>query len=635
MLHNPCAQTTAPAAARVGRRDQAQIRDRALTGSAFSVQRAGVVSRVGRPAASLVALRILFLVSAHNGLSQRAWIALTELGHEVTVAVVDSAASMDAAVHTHDTDLIVCPFLKTIIPESIWAKHRCLIVHPGPQGDRGPSSLDWAIELGMRDWGVTVLEANGELDAGQVWATRSFRMRELGKSSLYRHQVRHAAIEALAEAIANILDGSIASQAPDPDRAAVPGRARPLMTQDVRAIDWSSDCTDTVLRKLRAGEGHPGVLDSIQGREFHLFGAHRERVLRGEPGELIAQRDGAICRATIDGAVWITHLKRCDTPTKRYFKLPAACALALAGLDPDLPESSVAVHEPLAAGHTYREISYAEQAAVGYLHFDFYNGAMSTEQCTRLREAYTYARSRSETRVIVLMGGRDYFSNGIHLNVIEAAENPAAESWRNLNAITDLVREIIETDSHLVISALRGDAAAGGVALALAADHVVGREDIVLNPSYQHMGGLYGSEYWTYLMPRRIGAAMTATLINPPFTPIGAHRAVRIGMLDATFGATLNSFDNHTRDLAERLATDPGLQHQLAQKRLRRARDEQAKPLHAYRNEELTASLKSFFGPDPSYHQARRRFVYKTAPHHAHGATADTIERGARAAAAA
>ena len=628
MFHNLCPNTTAPAGVRVGCGEQAQIGDRALAGSAFSVERAGLVSRVGRPTDSPVALRILFLVSAHNGLSQRAWIALTELGHEVTVAVVDSAASIEAAVHTHDSELIVCPFLKTMIPESIWAKHRCLIVHPGPKGDRGPSSLDWAIELGIRDWGVTVLEANGELDAGEVWATRSFRMRELGKSSLYRHEVRHAAIEALAEAIAKILDGRIASQAPDPDRAAVPGRSRPLMTQNVRAIDWSSDCTDTVLRKLHAGEGHPGVLDSIHGREFHLFGAHRERVLRGQPGELIAQRDGAICRATIDGAVWITHLKRRDTPTKRYFKLPAERALALAGLETDVPESRVAVHEPLPADHTYREIAYEEHAAVGYLHFDFYNGAMSTEQSRRLREAYTYARSRSETRVIMLMSGRDYFSNGIHLNVIEAAENPAAESWRNLNAMNDLVGEIIETDSHLVISALRGDAAAGGVALALAADYVVGREDIVLNPYYQHMGGLYGSEYWTYLLPRRIGAEMTATLINPPFTPIGAHQAVRMGLLDATFGATLNSFDNHSRDLAERFAADPGLQNQLAQKRLRRARDERAKPLHAYRNEELTESLKSFFGPDPSYHQARRRFVYKTAPHHADRPPADTRERG-------
>ncbi|MGZ4229503.1 MAG: hypothetical protein ACXVH3_29710 [Solirubrobacteraceae bacterium] len=60
-------------------------------------------------------LRILFLVSAHNGLSQRAWIALTELGHKVYVAVVDSAAAMEAAVAEHDPELIVCPFLKTLI----------------------------------------------------------------------------------------------------------------------------------------------------------------------------------------------------------------------------------------------------------------------------------------------------------------------------------------------------------------------------------------------------------------------------------------------------------------------------------------------------------------------------------------
>ena len=65
------------------------------------------------------------------------------------------------------------------------------------------------------------------------------------------------------------------------------------------------------------------------------------------------------------------------------------------------------------------------------------------------------------------------------------------------------MRDVIETDSHLVVSALSGDAAAGGVPLALAADHVVAREDVVLNPYYRHMGGLYGSEYWTYLLPRR------------------------------------------------------------------------------------------------------------------------------------
>ena len=63
---------------------------------------------------------------------------------------------------------------------------------------------------------------------------------------------------------------------------------------------------------------------------------------------------------------------------------------------------------------------------------------------------YRYARGRG-TSVIVLMGGLDFFSNGIHLNVIEAAEDPAAESWSNLQAIDDVVREVIETDSQLVV----------------------------------------------------------------------------------------------------------------------------------------------------------------------------------------
>ena len=102
-------------------------------------------------------VRVLFLVSAHNGLSQRALVGLRELGHDVTVAVVESAAAIEAAVDEHRPELIVCPFLKTMIPESIWAEHRCLIVHPGPRGDRGPSSLDWAIELESERLGVTVL----------------------------------------------------------------------------------------------------------------------------------------------------------------------------------------------------------------------------------------------------------------------------------------------------------------------------------------------------------------------------------------------------------------------------------------------------------------------------------------------
>ena len=561
------------------------------------------------------AMQILFLVSAHNSLSQRAWIALTERGHDVTIAVVGSASAMEAAVQTHAPELIVCPFLKTRIPESIWQRHCCLIVHPGPRGDRGPSSLDWAIELDKANWGVTVLQANGEFDAGEVWATGTFSMRKVAKSSVYRHEVRRAATEAVMDAIDRlVLVGGASSERADATSLAS-GPCLPLMTQEVRAIDWTSDRTERVLRKIRAADGSPGVLDTIDGKHFHLFGAHPEQSLRGQPGELLAQRDGAICRATVDGAVWITHLKRQDSERVRHFKLPSARALALADVELDVPEIGIAVGAQVPEEHTYREIAYHEHGDVGYLRFEFYNGAMSTDQSVRLREAYAHARAQRHTKVIVLLGGDDYFSNGIHLNEIEAADDPGIESWRNLHAIDDLVKDIVTTDSHLVISAIAGDAGAGGVPLALAADYVLARDDTVLNPYYQHMGGLYGSEYWTYLLPRRVGPATTARLTGAPFRPVGAPEALRIGLIDAAFAVDLEDFRACATAFAERIAHDGLHQARLCDKRRRRAHDERVKPLQAYREEELARCHQSFFGPASGYHEARRRFVYKLTAH--------------------
>jgi putative two-component system protein, hydrogenase maturation factor HypX/HoxX len=138
--------------------------------------------------------------------------------------------------------------------------------------------------------------------------------------------MRRAAIEAILDALDRLALAGEAQSANGQVASVAMGPCLPLLTQESRAIDWKSDRTDRVLRKIRAGDGHPGVLDEIAGQHFHLFGGHPERTLRGRTGELLAQRDGAICRATVDGAVWITHLKRQASATDRHFKLPAARA---------------------------------------------------------------------------------------------------------------------------------------------------------------------------------------------------------------------------------------------------------------------------------------------------------------------
>ena len=178
-------------------------------------------------------------------------------------------------------------------------------------------------------------------------------------------------------------------------------------------------------------------LETVSAAGAALEDAHAERLSEpAAPGTIVARRDGAVLRAAADGGVWIGHAKRMDSALA--YKLPVA--LAFPAEVRALPASQVALDVPF-DGTGYREIRYEEEDAVGYLHFPFYNGAMSTAQCERLLAAYSFALARP-THVLVLMGGPDFWSNGIHLNVIEAAESPADESWRNINAIDDVTRAI-------------------------------------------------------------------------------------------------------------------------------------------------------------------------------------------------
>jgi putative two-component system hydrogenase maturation factor HypX/HoxX len=550
-------------------------------------------------------MRILLLAHSFNSLTQRLWVELTDAGHEVSLEFDVRDSVTIEAVRMFEPDLVVAPFLKRAIPEEVWKHHRCLVIHPGVRGDRGPSALDWAVLDGEARWGVTALQANAEMDAGDIWASVEFDMRPASKGSLYRNEVTEAAVAALLQTLQRLADG-VPPEPLDYSKPDVRGRLRPLMRQADRAIDWRRDDANTVLRKIRCADGVPGVADAILDLPVHLYDAHPEGRLRGPAGAVIAQRHGAICRATVDGAVWITHLKA-SLDEHRPFKLPAA--MVLGDRLADVPEVPVAL-DAGSERDTWRDIGYEESGPVGVLHFPFYNGAMSTRQCERLTDAYRWAAGRP-TKVIVLAGGTDFWSNGIHLNVIEASEHAAEESWRNINAIDDLALAILTTESHLTVSALQGNAGAGGVFLALAADRVVARSGIVLNPHYKGMGNLYGSEYWTYLLPRRVGAD-GARRITEARLPLGTAAAQSLGLIDAHYAHAPAPFLAETVARAEELA-GAGWAQRLADKQARRAADEAAKPLAAYRAEELERMRLNFFGFDPSYHVARYNFVHKVA----------------------
>ncbi|MER7049213.1 hydrogenase maturation protein [Streptomyces jumonjinensis] len=560
-------------------------------------------------------MRILLIASAFNSLTQRVHTVLRDEGHAVSVQLAVGDRSLREAVARTDPDLILAPMLTAVVPEDIWSTRTVLIVHPGPMGDRGPSSLDWAIQEGAQDWGVTVLQAAAEMDAGDIWASVPFRVAPCGKSELYRGEVSDAAVRAVLLAVERYEERSYTPVPLDYTAAGVQGRARPPMRQADRRIDWRSDDTETVLRRLRAADSRPGVLDELYGDEFFLHGGHPEDELRGAPGAVLATRDGAICRATVDGAVWIPRLRARRVPGgPATLKLSAAAVLGerLAGVDE-------AEADPRAAADrdTWSEIRYREHGRAGFLEFSFPGGAMDTARCRRLLAAYRDAIARP-TSVLVLGPRRDVFSNGIHLGVIEAAADPAGESWANINAMNDLVQAVLTTTDRLTVAALPGNAAAGGLMLALAADEVWCRAASVLNPHYRLMG-LYGSEFWTYTLPRRVGAAQAALLTSRTL-PVGARQAHFLGLADLVLPGSQEEFRSQTVRRAAELAASAPLPGRIAVKRARRAEDEAAAPLAGYRSDELARMERNFFGESEPYHALRADFVHSvrqlTTPEH-------------------
>ncbi len=539
-------------------------------------------------------MRILFLAHSFNSLAQRLHVELRALGHDVTVEFDINDAVAEEAIALFDPDIVLAPFLKRAIPESIFGKRLCLVVHPGPPGDGGPAALDHAILDGVPTWGVTVLQASGDLDGGPVWASRTFAMRVAAKSSLYRHEATEAAVSAVREAIARHESG----EGPQPIQ---PARAERIWRGPVkaaeRAIDWKADDTATVLRKIASGDGMPGASATLDGRVVRLFDA-RPADLNSEPGTLVARSGPALGIATRDGGVWIGRL--IDSTSERPFKLPATRVLSEAALR--LPEIS-------AERGGYSEISWREAGGVGTLAFPFYNGAMGTQACRRLLAAFNEALARP-VRVIVLDGGPDHWSNGLDLNEIEAADSPADASLANIEAMDDLAEAIIRATDRLIVAAVGGNAGAGGAFLARAADLVWIRHSAVLNPHYKDMGNLYGSEFWTYLLPKHAGAE-NAARIAAQRLPMGAEEAKALGLADAVIDGSTPEFSWEVARRAAALAGDADLDQMIAAKDRQRADDEAQKPLAAYRAEELAHMRRNFYGFDPSYHVARYNFVRK------------------------
>ncbi|AXH14814.1 hydrogenase [Malaciobacter mytili LMG 24559] len=535
-------------------------------------------------------MKILLLISSFNSLSQKVYVRLKEQNHIVSIKYAIDNKLMIEEVKSFKPDIILCPFLNKFVPKEIYENTATFIVHPGIIGDRGANSLDLAILEDKKQWGVVVLKANEEFDGGDIYSFENFSMPNKSKASIYRNEVTNCAIKAIDKLFINLQDSSFSP---------IKQVLNPLhkkITQEDRKINWEKDSSSEIIKKINASDSSPGVKETLLGLPCYMYGAFLEEELKGKPKQIVAKRDGAICIGTIDKAVWITHLKE-----ENYFKLPTTYVLK------DRLKGVVEKRVPLVLTKhidTFYELRVEKEEEIAYLYFNFHNGAMSTAQCIRLKYAIDYLKE--ECKVLVLMGGEDFFSNGIHLNILEDSKKQGEDGWSNINAINDIIKSLIFSSEIITVTSFGKNAGAGGVFLGLASDYIVINEEVVLNPHYKTLG-LSGSEYHSFTLPKRVGELKAKEIINKCL-PLGSSEAKNIGLVDKVF-----KNENYLKELKEfckdLLKDEDSFDEFCEQKE--EFLEENAKYINSCKEKELKQMYDEFWKEESLFHILRKEFVYK------------------------
>ena len=132
--------------------------------------------------------------------------------------------------------------------------------------------------------------------------------------------------------------------------------------------------------------------------------------------------------------------------------------------------------------------------------------SFSEEFLPKIARAIDEALSDSDIKGIILTGEGRFFSAGADINAFQQSidDENAPELIRNLTGILHPLLVRMRTSPTVVIAALNGVSAGGGLGLALACDARVGTKNAGMAASYAGMG-LSPDGGTTWLLPRFVG----------------------------------------------------------------------------------------------------------------------------------
>lgn len=203
-------------------------------------------------------------------------------------------------------DLIVVAAYGKILPRSLLElpRYGCINVHASllPQY-RGAAPIQWAIVRGEVRTGVTIMQMNERMDAGDILLQRETA---IGADETYGElQTRLAQLgaEALHDALTQLHTGSLPKR---PQRESQMTLAPMIKKEDGR-IDWTQPAAH-IARVVRAFNPWPSAFTYLDGKLLKVHQAHPIAAAAVPPGTVTKTGDG-IAVATGQGTLVLTELQ--------------------------------------------------------------------------------------------------------------------------------------------------------------------------------------------------------------------------------------------------------------------------------------------------------------------------------------
>src|ERR1700733_12094105 len=182
--------------------------------------------------------------------------------------------------------------------------------------------------------------------------------------------------------------------------------------------------------------------------------------------------------------------------------------------------------------------------------------ALNPDLCRTLVQGLLRAGEDKSVRAVVLTGAGRGFCSGGDINFMrEARHRKAVNEFKDMLETGKEICVAIASMPKLVIAAVNGPAAGGGMSLALACDLRIASDQALFTQAFGQLG-LYPDFGATFFLPRLVGLSRASELFYTA-ERLSAEEAHRIGIVASVFPK--DSFEGETRKGAERVAAGPPL----------------------------------------------------------------------------